>query len=128
MAASHAIHLELLGGFQVLLDGRALARQPSARQQQVVAYLLLHAHDAPVQRQRVAAALWPDSTDAQALTNLRRELHLLREAVPKLDAPQASATSGGGILGMLTPLLDRNRDGSVVDDVLSHAGKLFGSR
>jgi hypothetical protein len=46
----------------------------------------------------------------------------------QLDAPQASAMSGGGILGMLTPLLDQNRDGSMLDDVVGHAGKLFGSR
>jgi DNA-binding SARP family transcriptional activator len=39
-----------------------------------------------VPRQRVAGALWPDSTDAQALTNLRRELHHLREAWPELDS------------------------------------------
>ena len=35
----------------------------------------------PASRSRgrqLAAALWPDSTDAQALTNLRRELHHLR--------------------------------------------------
>ena len=39
----------------------------------------------------------------------------------------AGATSGGGsgILGMLTPLLDRNRDGSIVDDVLGSASRLF---
>ena len=86
MPASIPPRVELLGGFHVLVDGRATARQPSARQQQVIAYLLLHARDSSVQRQRVATALWPESTDAQALTNLRRELHLLREAFPKLDA------------------------------------------
>jgi len=34
----------------------------------------------------VAGSLWPDSTDGQALTNLRRELHHLREEWPELDA------------------------------------------
>ena len=86
MPASPALRVELLGGFHLIVDGRAVARQPSARQQQIVAYLLLHARDASVQRQRVAAALWPESTDAQSLTNLRRELHLLRDGFPKLDA------------------------------------------
>jgi hypothetical protein len=37
----------------------------------------------------------------------------------------AAAGSAGGLLGMLTPLLDQNRDGSIVDDVLGQAGKLF---
>ena len=78
------LRLELLGGFRLVMDGRTVARAPGARQQQLVAYLALHARDA-VPRQRIAGALWPDSTDAQALTNLRRELHHLREAWPDLD-------------------------------------------
>jgi hypothetical protein len=38
------------------------------------------------------------------------------------------AAAGGGLLGMLTPLLDQNRDGSVVDDVIGQAGRFFGGR
>jgi DNA-binding SARP family transcriptional activator len=68
------------------VDGRAPARRPSTRQQQLIAYLLLHARNVPVQRQRVSGSLWPESTDVQALTNLRRELHHLREGWPALDA------------------------------------------
>ena len=34
----------------------------------------------------------------------------------------ALAGSGGGIGAMLTPFLDRNRDGSIVDDVTSMIG------
>ena len=34
----------------------------------------------------MSGALWPDSTDEQALTNLRRELHHLRDGWPALDA------------------------------------------
>ena len=30
---------------------------------------------------RIAGLLWPESTDAQALTNLRRELHHLRQVL-----------------------------------------------
>src|SRR5207244_7756997 len=41
---------------------------------------------APIQRQRVSGSLWPESSDGQALTNLRRELHHLREGWPRLDA------------------------------------------
>ena len=47
---------------------------------------MLHARGGPIQRQRIAGSLWPESTDAQALTNLRRELHHLREGWPELDA------------------------------------------
>ncbi len=85
MAAS-AVHVELLGGFAVLTAGRPCARAPSTRQQELLAFLMLHARAAPLARRRVAGSLWPDSTDAQALTNLRRELHHLREEWPGLDA------------------------------------------
>ena len=40
-------------------------------------------------RSRASASrgsLWPESSDVQALTNLRRELHHLREGWPRLDA------------------------------------------
>jgi len=41
-------------------------------------------------------------------------------------APGAPASAGGGLLDMLAPMLDRNRDGSVADDVLGMLGKSFG--
>lgn len=43
----------------------------------MLAFLALHA-GAPQPRQRLAATFWPDSTEQQARTNLRRELHHLR--------------------------------------------------
>jgi hypothetical protein len=50
-------------------------------------------------------------------------------AKQQLGAPQgAGVAPGGGLLGMLTPLVDRNRDGSMLDDIVGQAGKLFGSR
>ena len=36
-------------------------------------------------RQRLAFLLWPDSTEAQARTNLRKVLHTLRRALPDAD-------------------------------------------
>ena len=41
---------------------------------------MVHA-GSPQTRQRIAGLFWPDSTDAQALTNLRRELHYLRQVL-----------------------------------------------
>ena len=51
-------------------------------------------------------------------------------------APQAGFTpgapmqagAGGGILDMLTPMLDSNRDGSMVDDVMGMLGRYMGGR
>jgi hypothetical protein len=43
-------------------------------------------------------------------------------------AAQAAASPGGeALLGMLTPMLDSNRDGSMVDDVIGILGR-FGGR
>ena len=85
VAGRPPLRLELLGGFRVLEESRAPSRAPSVRQQQIVALLILQARRGPIPRQRVAGFLWPDSSDEQALTNLRRELHHLRESWPKLD-------------------------------------------
>ncbi|MFL6072382.1 MAG: ATP-binding protein, partial [Mycobacteriales bacterium] len=49
----------------------------SSRAVALVAFLVAHA-GTPQARQRISALFWPESIDAQALTNLRRELHHLR--------------------------------------------------
>ena len=41
-------------------------------------------------------------------------------------AAVTAALPGAGILAMLTPMLDRDRDGSMVDDVIGQVGKIFG--
>ncbi len=51
------------------------------RCQALLAYLLLHRH-APQSRRHLAFLLWPDSSEAQALTNLRHVLHDLQAALP----------------------------------------------
>src|SRR5215469_4347421 len=72
------LHMSLLGE-QAIIDDRAGSVQArSSRAVSLVAFLALHA-GSPQTRQRIAGLLWPDSTDAQALTNLRRELHHLRQ-------------------------------------------------
>ena len=86
MAGPADVRIELLGGFRLLIDGRSVIRPPSVRQQQIIAFLVLHARDAPIPRQRIGGSLWHESNDAQALTNLRREMHHLRDEWPMLDA------------------------------------------
>ncbi len=53
----------------------------TARLQALLAYLLLH-RTAPQQRQHLAFLFWPDTGEAQALTNLRNLLHKLRQVLP----------------------------------------------
>ncbi len=49
---------------------------------------------------------------------------LSKQAVPAANV-QGSPVAASGLMGMLTPLLDQNRDGSAVDDVLGMAAKMF---
>lgn len=75
------LKVELLGHLGLTEDGQ---RVEGIRNPRLVAYLLLH-RERLMTREEVAFALWPDSGDAQALTNLRRELHVLRHALPEPD-------------------------------------------
>ncbi len=76
--------VELLGHFGLSVGGRRIEGIRTPRLESLVAYLLMHC-DRPVARDQLAFTLWPESSDAQALTNLRRELHLLRRALPDPD-------------------------------------------
>ena len=67
-------------GEQAITDDGAGVQVHSSRAVALVAFLAAHA-GAPQPRQRIAGMFWPDSTDAQALTNLRRELHHLRHVL-----------------------------------------------
>ena len=76
--------VELLGHFELTVGGTRIEGIRTPRLESLVTYLLMH-RDRPVARDQLAFTLWPDSSDAQALTNLRRELHLLRRALPEPD-------------------------------------------
>jgi DNA-binding SARP family transcriptional activator/predicted ATPase len=86
-----ALRIELFGGVRLIANGQPLGAPLPARQQQLLAYLALNS-GTPIPRSQVASHLWPDSTDAQALTNFRREWHHLREHVAELDAMVVTAS------------------------------------
>ena len=67
-------------GEQAITDDEAGVHVHSSHAVALVAFLAAHA-GAPQPRPRIAGMFWPDSTDAQALTNLRRELHHLRQVL-----------------------------------------------
>jgi DNA-binding SARP family transcriptional activator len=75
--------VRLLASFQIVVDS-TIVLELSSRQQALVAYLALHRQMACSRRQ-VAAALWPETTDAQALKNLRTLLARLRQVLPAVD-------------------------------------------
>jgi DNA-binding SARP family transcriptional activator len=78
------LSVRLLGGLSVTLDGRVLPPLESARAESLLAYLVAHRGMA-LPRERVAFALWPDSREPQARTNLPHLLHTLRRALPDVD-------------------------------------------
>ena len=78
------LRILLLGDFAVFADETPVTTLALARVQALLAYLLLRC-DAPQDRSRLAFLLWPDSSEAQAHTNLRKLLYQLRQAWPNID-------------------------------------------
>jgi DNA-binding SARP family transcriptional activator len=83
------LRVSLLGEQAIAGAGNG-ARARSSRAVALVGFLAAHAGSRQP-RQRIAGLFWPDSTDAQALTNLRRELHQLRQVLA--DEPSLVVTS-----------------------------------
>jgi DNA-binding SARP family transcriptional activator len=79
-----ALYIHLLGDFRLTHDDRPLTSVDTPRLQSLLAYLVLH-REAPQSRQHLAFLLWPDSTERQARTNLRKQVHFLRRALPQPD-------------------------------------------
>jgi DNA-binding SARP family transcriptional activator/tetratricopeptide (TPR) repeat protein len=74
------LQVSLFGEQAITDDGTGRVRTRSSRTAALIGFLALHA-ESPQARQRIAGLFWPDSTEAQALTNLRRELHQLRQVL-----------------------------------------------
>jgi DNA-binding SARP family transcriptional activator len=79
------LRIALLGTFQLRAGTTVVTTVNTPRLQALLAYLVLQ-RGAPQSRQQLAFLFWPDSTDAQARTNLRTLLHRLRTALPDADA------------------------------------------
>jgi DNA-binding SARP family transcriptional activator len=73
------LHVSLLGE-QAIANDTTGVRIGSSRAIALLAFLVINAPSQQA-RQRIAGVLWPESGDAQALTNLRRELHHLRQVL-----------------------------------------------
>jgi two-component SAPR family response regulator len=71
----------MLGAFTISHGDETVSSLRAARLQALFAYLLLH-RAAPQTRQRIASEFWPETSDAQAHTNLRQLLHTLRQRLP----------------------------------------------
>ena len=71
------LDIRLFGGFQLSCDSKPSHDLYQARQQNLLAYLLLHQEN-PQPRRQIAFAFWPETNEKQALTNLRQLFHHLR--------------------------------------------------
>lgn len=75
------LEVGLLGGCQLHWGKNPINTVHSPRLQALLTYLILH-RDAPASRQHLAFIFFPDSSEAQARTDLRNLFHLLRHALP----------------------------------------------
>ncbi len=75
------LHISLLGEFLLVSDDTPVTTIDWPRLHSLLAYLVLH-HTISQSRAHLAFLLWPDSTDAQAHTNLRNLVHRLRHSLP----------------------------------------------
>lgn len=55
-------------------------------------------------------------------------MNILDAILNAQDGANAAPAGGGDLLSMLTPTLDRDGDGSPMNDILATVGKMFGSR
>ncbi|MEZ4681263.1 MAG: BTAD domain-containing putative transcriptional regulator [Caldilineaceae bacterium] len=79
------VSIQLLGGFKLTQGGQTIPGLARPRGKSLLAYLLLH-HATPQDRAHLAYTFWPETSDSQARTNLRRELHQLRHSSPLFAA------------------------------------------
>jgi len=75
------LQIDLLGDFRLLYGDELVTSVNTPRLQSLLTYLLLH-RQAPQSRQHIAFHFWPDSSEKQAHTNLRKLLFKLRAALP----------------------------------------------
>ena len=78
------LHVSLLGEQAITDDRTGRARSASSRALALIGFLAWRS-GSPQPRRLIAGLFWPESADAQALTNLRRELHHLRALVGEGD-------------------------------------------
>jgi DNA-binding SARP family transcriptional activator len=81
---TQTLHIQLLGDLYLRRDDTIVATLQSPQEQSLLAYLLLH-RGAPQSRQHMAFLFWPDSTEAQARSQLRKLFYRLRQDLPDAD-------------------------------------------
>ncbi|MFU8826495.1 MAG: BTAD domain-containing putative transcriptional regulator [Brevefilum sp.] len=75
------LSIQVLGGFAIQADGEEITGFERPNLQRLLVYLLMN-HGQPVNRAHLAFTFWRDSTEAQALANLRNLWYHLRRTLP----------------------------------------------
>jgi DNA-binding SARP family transcriptional activator len=78
------LQIRLFGEFSLTCDNRLVMSLNTPRLQSLLAYLVLHSN-APQMRSQIAFQFWPDSSESQAHTNLRKLVHTLRRSLPESE-------------------------------------------
>lgn len=107
LSADGSIRLRLLGAFRLVVDGQVV--HVSLGAQRLLALLGLRGW---VSRPRVAGTLWPETSQAQSLTNLRHVLWRLQCSVPGHVLVSAAGTElalAAGVRCDITRLEDAAR-------------------
>lgn len=76
------LHVDLLGTYKIVLGTRVIRKLDSPKLSALFALLALN-RTAHQNRDHVAALLWPDCSDAEALSNLRKLLYRFQLALPE---------------------------------------------
>ena len=119
------LRVHLLGEFRLYHGDQSVTTLNRARLQSLLAYLVLHRH-APQLRSHLASLFWPDTSEAQARTNLRNLLHALRHALPLADrylqvTPQALQWRPDAPCTVdVADLHDALADADYYDEVIEH--------
>jgi DNA-binding SARP family transcriptional activator len=86
------LQAQLLGGFSLTFDKSPVPGFHQPRLQALLAYIVLN-QQKPIARNTVAFLFWPDSTDKQARTNLRKLIYSMRKALPEPERYLALTTT-----------------------------------
>jgi DNA-binding SARP family transcriptional activator len=124
-----AMQLQLLGAFELRIDGRPVALPPSA--QHVLAFLALSEHR--FSRGFVGGTLWPSRTEERAAASLRTAVWRLQRVHPQLieaDARRVGLTAGIWVdyregSALARRALKEDISDSAVLDVLCRSGELL---
>lgn len=98
------LSIHLLGPFQAYLEGQPLENFKSDKARALLAYLAVESQQTH-SRMKLAALLWPEMPDAEALANLRFTLSSLRKTLRDRQAPQPVLRVGRETL-QFNPLSD----------------------